>query len=385
MYKTYLSNKLIKILSIIYLIFFFSLSVVANNESKLKKLNIPDNFEISIYADQLNSPRQITETEDGYIVVGSKNGDKIYALLDQDKDGFAEKKYVIVSGLKNPTGVTYHDGNLYFSEIEKIWVIKEIDAWLLSNKENDPKVEIYIDDLPSETWHGFRHIRFGPDDKLYLPIGVPCNVCIDPQTKDKRFAAIHKYENGKLVMVADGVRNSVGIDWHPDTQNLYFSDNGRDWLGDNTPSCELNVVTEEGSFYGFPYKHAKNVIDPEFGKLISGLNVDFVDPIAELGPHVAPLGIEFYDGKKFPKQYHNNVFIALHGSWNKYNGKSGYKVIMVKLDDNGNYISQEDFITGWLENENAWGRPVQPFVMSDGSMLISDDKYNVIYRVTYNN
>ncbi len=385
MYKTYLSNKLIKILSIIYLIFFFSLSVVANNESKLKKLNIPDNFEISIYADQLNSPRQITETEDGYIVVGSKNGDKIYALLDQDKDGFAEEKYVIVSGLKNPTGVTYHDGNLYFSEIEKIWVIKEIDAWLLSNKENDPKVEIYIDDLPSETWHGFRHIRFGPDDKLYLPIGVPCNVCIDPQTKDKRFAAIHKYENGKLVMVADGVRNSVGIDWHPDTQNLYFSDNGRDWLGDNTPSCELNVVTEEGSFYGFPYKHAKNVIDPEFGKLISGLNVDFVDPIAELGPHVAPLGIEFYDGKKFPKQYHNNVFIALHGSWNKYNGKSGYKVIMVKLDDNGNYISQEDFITGWLENENAWGRPVQPFVMSDGSMLISDDKYNVIYRVTYNN
>ncbi len=385
MYKTYLSNKLIKILSIIYLIFFFSLSVVANNESKLKKLNIPDNFEISIYADQLNSPRQITETEDGYIVVGSKNGDKIYALLDQDKDGFAEKKYVIVSGLKNPTGVTYHDGNLYFSEIEKIWVIKEIDAWLLSNKENDPKVEIYIDDLPSETWHGFRHIRFGPDDKLYLPIGVPCNVCIDPQTKDKRFAAIHKYENGKLVMVADGVRNSVGIDWHPDTQNLYFSDNGRDWLGDNTPSCELNVVTEEGSFYGFPYKHAKNVIDPEFGKLISGLNVDFVDPIAELGPHVAPLGIEFYDGKKFPKQYHNNVFIALHGSWNKYNGKSGYKVIMVKLDDNGNYISQEDFITGWLENDNAWGRPVQPFVMSDGSMLISDDKYNVIYRVTYNN
>lgn len=385
MNKTYLSSKLIKILSIIYLIFFFSLSVVASNESKLKKLNIPDNFEISIYADQLNSPRQITETEDGYIVVGSKNGDKIYALLDQDKDGFAEEKYVIVSDLKNPTGVTYHDGNLYFSEIEKIWVIKEIDVWLLSNKENDPKVEIYIDDLPSETWHGFRHIRFGPDDKLYLPIGVPCNVCIDLQTKDKRFAAIHKYENGKLVMVADGVRNSVGIDWHPDTQNLYFSDNGRDWLGDNTPSCELNVVTEEGSFYGFPYKHAKNVIDPEFGKLISGLNVDFVDPIAELGPHVAPLGIEFYDGKKFPKQYHNNVFIALHGSWNKYNGKSGYKVVMVKLDDNGNYISQEDFITGWLENENAWGRPVQPFVMSDGSMLISDDKYNVIYRVTYNN
>ena len=150
-------------------------------------------------------------------------------------------------------------------------------------------------------------------------------------------------------------------------------------------SSELNVIEKEGSFYGYPYKHAKNVIDPEYGKLIPTVGRDFVDPIAELGPHVAPLGIEFYDSNKFPYEYHNNLFIALHGSWNKYNGKSGYKVVMVRLDEDGNFISQEDFITGWLENENAWGRPVQPFVMSDGSMLISDDKYNVIYRVTYKN
>ena len=362
------------------LIVVFSVTVHSDNTSKL---NLPNGFEIKIYASELKSPRQITETDKGYIVVGSKNGDKIFALFDEDEDGFAENRTLIMSGLQNPTGVVYHRGDLYFAEIENVWVIKDIDTLLVAKRDPSKYAEIYLDNLPSETWHGFRHIRFGPDDNLYIPIGVPCNVCIEPQTIDTRFAAIHKYEDNKLIMVADGVRNSVGIDWHPVTNKLYFSDNGRDWLGDDSPSCELNVVNEEGSFYGFPYKHAKNVIDPEFGDFISTINRDFIDPIAELGPHVAPLGIEFYDGKEFPQEYHNNLFIALHGSWNKYNGKSGYKVVMIRLDKDGNYISQEDFITGWLENENAWGRPVQPFVMSDGSMLISDDKYDVIYRVTY--
>tara|TARA_B100000963_G_scaffold189270_1_gene164704 strand:- start:625 stop:1749 length:1125 start_codon:yes stop_codon:yes gene_type:complete len=362
------------------LIIFFSAII---NSNDISKLNLPNGFEISIYANDLQSPRQITETDKGYIVVGSKNGDKIFALFDEDEDGFAENRTLIMSGLQNPTGVVYHRGDLYFAEIENVWVIKDIDTLLVAKRDPSKYAEIYLDNLPSETWHGFRHIRFGPDDNLYIPIGVPCNVCIEPQTIDTRFAAIHKYEDNKLIMVADGVRNSVGIDWHPVTNKLYFSDNGRDWLGDDSPSCELNVVNEEGSFYGFPYKHAKNVIDPQFGQLIPTLERDFVDPIAELGPHVAPLGIEFYDGDKFPKDYHRNLFIALHGSWNKYNGKSGYKVVMIRLDKDGNYISQEDFITGWLENENAWGRPVQPFVMSDGSMLISDDKYDVIYRVTY--
>ena len=364
------------------LIVVFSVTVNSDNTSKL---NLPNGFEIKIYASELKSPRQITETDKGYIVVGSKNGDKIFALFDEDKDGFAEEKILIKSGLQNPTGVVYHKGDLYFAEIENVWIIKDIDLLLEAKKDPSKYTEIYIDNLPSDTWHGFRHIRFGPDNNLYIPIGVPCNVCIEPQSIDDRFAAIHKYENNKLTMVADGVRNSVGIDWHPVTNKLYFSDNGRDWLGDDSPSCELNVVNKEGSFYGFPYKHAKNVIDPEFGDFIPTINRDFIDPIAELGPHVAPLGIEFYDGKEFPQEYHNNLFIALHGSWNKYNGKSGYKVVMIRLDKDGNYISQEDFITGWLENENAWGRPVQPFVMSDGSMLVSDDKYNVIYRVTYKN
>ena len=383
MFKLYLEPTLLKYLFIIYLIFFFSFFIRAESNQNIGKLNLPDGFEISIFAEELESPRQITETDEGYVIVGSKKGDKIFALFDGDYDGYAETKIAIAEGLKNPTGVTYHKGDLYFAEVEDIWIIKNIDDWILSDKTELPPVESYLSGLPSETWHGFRHLRFGPDENLYIPIGVPCNVCIEPQTSDKRFAAIHRYENGELVMIADGVRNSVGIDWHPITKKLYFSDNGRDWLGDDSPSCELNIVDEEGSFFGFPYKHAKNIIDPEYGELIPSFGRKFIDPIAELGPHVAPLGIEFYDSYKFPDKYHNNLFIALHGSWNKYNGKSGYKVIMINLDKNGNYISQEDFITGWLENEDAWGRPVQPFVLSDGSMLISDDKYNVIYRVVY--
>ena len=348
------------------------------------ELDAPEGFKISIYADGLESPRQITETNDGYIIVGSKNGKNVYALQDLDGDGYAENKILLAKDLQNPTGVVVYEGDLYFSEIDKIWRIADIDGWLmLNNFDKLPKKEVYMDDLPSETWHGYKYIDFGPDGNLYIPVGVPCNICLEPQTKDKRFAAIHKYVDGKLVTVASGVRNSVGFDWHPKTNKLYFSDNGRDWLGDNSPSCELNVIEEDGSFYGYPYKHAKNVIDPEFGKLIPNVDMEFVDPIAELGPHVAPLGIAFYDKNKFPEKYKNSLFIALHGSWNKYNGKSGYKVIFVKLDTNGDYIYQEDFISGWLQDEKDWGRPVSPFIMSDGSMLISDDKFDVIYKVQY--
>tara|TARA_X000001036_G_scaffold436298_1_gene479177 strand:+ start:2339 stop:3493 length:1155 start_codon:yes stop_codon:yes gene_type:complete len=376
-----------KFLRIYLFVLFFG--VILNNHlvatpSLVNKLNLPKGFKITIYADDLESPRQITETDNGYIIIGSKNGKNVYALKDFNKDGRADKKILLAKDLQNPTGVVVHQGNLYFSEIDKIWVIKDIDAWLISdNLDILPAKEIYLDDLPSETWHGYKYIDFGPNGNLHIPVGVPCNICLEPQTEDTRFAAIHKYVDGELVTVASGVRNSVGFDWHPKTEKLYFSDNGRDWLGDNSPSCELNVVEEEGSFFGYPYKHAKDVIDPEFGSLIPSLDLEFEDPIVELGPHVAPLGIAFYDQNQFPEKYKNSLFIALHGSWNKYNGKSGYKVVFVKLDESGSYIYQEDFITGWLQNEKDWGRPVSPFIMNDGSMLLSDDKYDVIYKIQY--
>ena len=348
----------------------------------IKNLIVPDGFEINIFASELQSPRQIAETGDGHIVVGSKKGSEVIALIDENNDG-KFKKVVIANGLQNPAGVAYYKGDLYFAEMDTIWIINQIDSWLKSDSKELPEKEIYMNNLPSETWHGLKYIDFGPDGNLYIPVGVPCNICLEPQTKDPRFAAIHKYVDGRLITVAEGVRNSVGFDWHPVTNKMYFSDNGRDWLGDNSPSCELNVVKKEGSFYGYPYKHAMDVIDPKFGHMIPDVNKVFIDPIAELGPHVAPLGIAFYDGDVFPEKYQNSVFVALHGSWNKYNGKSGYKVVLVELDEDGNYISQEDFVSGWLLNESAWGRPAAPFVMSDGSLLISDDKYNVIYRVTY--
>ena len=336
MLKLYTYPKLIKYFLIILLLYLFAFYTNAN--SNISKLNIPEGFEITIYAEDLESPRQLAETDNGFVIVGSKNGNKIYALNNNES---AKQKILVAEGLQNPTGVTIYKGDLYFSEIDKVWIIEDIDFWLSSDQENLPERSIFMDDLPSETWHGYKYLDFGPDGNLYIPVGVPCNICLEPQTKDKRFAAIHKYEDGKLVTVASGVRNSVGFDWHPKTKKLYFSDNGRDWLGDNSPSCELNVIEKDGSFYGYPYKHAKNVIDPEFGKLISNVDKEFVDPIAELGPHVAPLGIAFYDKNKFPKKYKNSLFVALHGSWNKYNGKSGYKVIFVKLDSAGDYLYQD--------------------------------------------
>tara|TARA_Y100000816_G_C26105570_1_gene587381 strand:+ start:3152 stop:4276 length:1125 start_codon:yes stop_codon:yes gene_type:complete len=361
------------------LICFFTLTIQASDN--INNLLVPDGFEISIFASELQSPRQITETSDGHIIVGSKKGSEVIALIDKNNDG-RFIKLVIANGLQNPAGVAYYKGDLYFAEMDTIWKINQIDSWLKSDHKKLPEKKIFMNDLPSETWHGLKYIDFGPDGNLYIPVGVPCNICLEPQTKDPRFAAIHKYVDGELITVADGVRNSVGFDWHPITNKLYFSDNGRDWLGDDSPACELNLVNKEGSFYGYPYKHAKDVIDPEFGYMIPSVDKEFVDPIAELGAHVAPLGIAFYDGKEFPEKYHNSVFIALHGSWNRTK-KSGYKVILVKLDDNGNYLYQEDFITGWLSNETAWGRPAAPFVMSDGSLLVSDDKHNVIYKVQY--
>ena len=361
--------------------FLLSLSLSGYSDN-IEKLKVPQNFAIDIISAGLDSPRQLAETNNGHILVGSKKGSEVVALIDRNKSGTYEK-LVVADGLENPAGVAIYDGDLYFAEMDTVWIINDIDSWIDSGSKTLPKKKIYMDNLPSETWHGLKYIDFGPDGSLYIPVGVPCNICLEPQTKDPRFAAIHKYVDGELILVADGVRNSVGFDWHPVTNKMYFSDNGRDWLGDNSPSCELNVVDKEGSFYGYPYKHAIDVIDPEFGHMIPDVEKDFVDPIAELGPHVAPLGIAFYDGKVFPEKYQNSVFVALHGSWNKYNGKSGYKVVLVQLDEEGNYLNQEDFISGWLTNEDAWGRPAAPFVMSDGSLLISDDKYNVIYRVTY--
>ena len=344
---------------------------------KLGHLTIDSRYKIQIFAFDMNSPRQMAEGDDGRIYVGSKKEGKIFAIRDTDNNGVVDEKILVAEDLTFATGVSFYNGDLYFSEIDKIWKIENVSEALEKNLLDLPKKILITKNLPKDEWHGWKWIKHDEAGYLYTNVGAPCNVC---ESKDKRHASILRLMDDSWEYVARGVRNSVGFDFHPISKKLYFTDNGRDWLGDNSPSCELNRVDKEGSFYGFPYRHGRDIIDPKFGNLNPGFL--FVNPIAELGAHVAPTGMVFYEGAMFP-ELKNNIFITLHGSWNS-SSKVGYKVIRIALDQNGNVVDNSDFITGWLQGEDVLGRPAAPFIMKDGSILISDDKANVIYRITSN-
>jgi len=362
---------------LIPLLLFFHSGIFAQD---LEKLILEPGFKISIFADNLSSPRQIAEGKNGTIFVGERTG-QIIALADSDRNGEADYKKVIAKDLELSTGISIFNGDLYFSEVSKIWKIENIESWINNNNSNLdlPKKVLVTDELPSDTWHGWKWLKHDEQGQLYFNVGAPCNICL---SKNSQYASILKINDSGWQHVARGVRNSVGFDFHPITKKLFFTDNGRDWMGDDTPSCELNRVDVNGQFFGYPYKHSSDVMDPEFGDVNSGF--DFVDPILELGAHVAPTGVAFYDGSMFPASMQNNLFIALHGSWNR-SSKVGYKVLRVSFDVNGNIIDSTDFISGWLNDETVFGRPAAPFILSDGSMLLSDDKANVIYRITYKN
>jgi glucose/arabinose dehydrogenase len=367
--------KRYKILLLITFILLPHSSVFSQN---LEKLVLEPGFKISIFAENLSSPRQMAEGENGTIFIGERSG-QIVALTDSDKNGEADSKKVIAKNLEYSTGISVFDGDLYFSEISKIWKIENIENWLKNNSSNSdlPQKTLVTDQLPSDTWHGWKWLKHDRKGRLYFNVGAPCNICL---SENPQYASILRIDKSKLEHVARGVRNSVGFDFHPVTKKLFFTDNGRDWLGDDSPACELNRLDVDGQFFGYPYKHASNVKDPEFGDLNSGF--DFIDPILELGAHVAPTGVAFYDGSMFPSKMQNNLFIALHGSWNR-SSKVGYKLIRVDFDKNGDVIEVVDFISGWLQDQKVLGRPSAPFVLSDGSMLLSDDMANVIYRITY--
>ncbi|MBB2149591.1 sorbosone dehydrogenase family protein [Pedobacter sp. LMG 31462] len=345
-------------------------------EPRLKDIKLPEGFKIEVFA-KVDNPRSMALGANGTVFVGNRDGDKVYALVDENKDGIAEKTYIIAQGLKDmPNGVAFKDGNLYVAEISKIWRYDNIEKHLA----NPPKPVLVYDKLPTDTHHGWKYIAFGPDGKLYVPIGAPCNIC-DNTDKDKRYASITRMnpDGTGFEIFANGVRNSVGFDWNPLTKDLWFTDNGRDMLGDDIPADELNRAEKPGMHFGYPFVHAGDLLDPEFGK---GKNPkDYTPPQAKLNAHTAALGMKFYTGDQFPKAYKNQIFIAEHGSWNRKE-PTGYRVTLVKLDGN-KVISYEPFASGWLKNGKAWGRPVDVLQLKDGSLLVSDDFANLVYRITY--
>ncbi|MEO8582750.1 MAG: sorbosone dehydrogenase family protein [Flavitalea sp.] len=346
------------------------------DDPKLNDLRAPKGFQVSFFAHDVHNARSMALGDNGTVFVGNRQGKNVYALVDANHDGVAEKKYTIAEGLKMPNGVAFRNGSLYIAELNRISRIDNIEATL----EHPGKPVVIFDSLPSEEHHGWKYLAFGPDDKLYVTVGAPCNICNDSE-KDPRFASIIRMnpDGTGFEEFAHGIRNSVGFAWNPQSKEMWFTENGRDELGDNTPPDELNIASRAGEHFGYPYCHAGEILDPEYGKGKSC--ADYKAPAAKLTPHGAALGMKFYTGTMFPEKYRNQVFIAEHGSWNR-TSPIGYRVMMAALE--GNTVkSYTPFIEGFLKNNEAWGRPVDILILKDGSMLISDDHANAIYRVTY--
>ena len=346
---------------------------------QLDKLKLPKNFKIDVWAADVPNARSMALSDNGIVFVGNRQEKNVYAVIDEDGDGKADVKFILAEGLRMPNGVAYKDGDLYVAEVNRILRFKDI-----KNTLTNPKYEVIYEGYPTERHHGWKFISFGPDGMLYVPVGAPCNIC---ESEDEIFASITRIDpkspNPKPEVYAHGVRNSVGFDWHPVTGELWFTDNGRDMMGDDVPNCELNRATTAGQHFGYPYWHEGSVKDPEFGDKGKAQSA-YVAPAAKLGAHTAPLGMRFYEGGMFPSSYKNQIIVAKHGSWNR-SKKSGYVVALEKLDANSNVIGEEIFVSGWLDEvtQEVWGRPVDVQELPDGSLLISDDMAGVIYRVTY--
>jgi len=344
------------------------------SEVRLKEVKLPPGFHISVYAEGVVGARSLTLGPDGIVFVGSRDAGTVYALLPDSAKNRASEVVIVARNLHSPNGVAFRKGDLYVAEISRVLRYDNIAAKL----RNPPRPVVVNDTFPSDEHHGWKFMAFGPDDKLYVPVGAPCNVC---ERSDPRFASIMRMnpDGSGLEVFARGVRNTVGFDWHPTTRQLWFTDNGRDWMGDNQPPDELNRAPAPGLNFGFPYCHGKNISDPEFGRK-HGCS-EFVPPELELGAHVASLGMRFYTGSMFPEAYRNKIFIAEHGSWNR-SIPVGYRITAAKIENN-RAVKYEVFAEGWLRTILSWGRPVDLLVMPDGALLVSDDKAGVVYRISY--
>jgi glucose/arabinose dehydrogenase len=358
---------------IFYVIFLLGLWCTAcAKDLPLERIQLPPGFRIELLA-RVPDARGMAWGDNGILFVGTMNAGKVYAL-ELDKRYRAGKLHVVGEGLKLPIGVAYFRGNLYVSSVDRILRFDGIARRLAT----PPRPIVIRRDLPAETHHGGRYLGFSSDGWLYVSVGAACNIC---EPDPDRYAGIWRMKpNGsQFENFAHGIRNSVGFDWHPDTGELWFTDNGRDLMGDDVPPDELDHAPKAGMHFGFPYCHGDAIPDPEYGGKRSCSA--FAPPARNLGPHVAALGMRFYTGKQFPAEYRNRIFIAEHGSWNR-STKAGYRISMVTLEGN-KAVAYQPFATGWLQGQTAWGRPADVLVLPDGSLLVSDDKAGAIYRVTY--
>ena len=338
-----------------------ALSAFAQNPP-LERIQLPPGFRIEVLASVPNA-RSLALGAKGTLFVGSRSGGAVHAIAP------GGKVTKIADGMSMPNGVAFKDGALYIGEVSRILKIENVET-------TPSKPQVVYDKLPGDVHHGWKFIRFGPDGKLYIPIGAPCNVC--DRDGYAQIGALDLSSRAFQVF-AKGIRNTVGFDWHPQTRELWFTDNGRDWLGDELPADELNHAPRAGMHFGFPYCHQGDLPDPEFGR---GRGCgEFTPPAQKLGPHVAALGMRFYTGTMFPAEYRNQIFIAEHGSWNR-SKKNGYRISIVKIEGN-KVVAYQPFAQGWLQGESAWGRPVDLEILPDGSLAVSDDAAGLIYRISY--
>lgn len=352
----------------------------------LSHLKLAPGFKIDIVADGLKSPRSIALSPNGVVYLGTRTAGRrnivgdVYAFELDENYALKGKVRTVASGLNVPNGVAWHNGDLYIAEIGRVIKLRNIDEHL----DDPPEPVVINEDFPEDYHHGWKFIRFSPDDKLYVPVGAPCNVCEDEQDTHSNIQRMNP-DGSEREVFARGVRNTVGFDWHPATGHLWFTDNGRDLMGDYLPADELNYAPNPKMHFGFPYCHQGDVKDPEYGNETDKHCREFSEPVAKLGPHVAALGMRFYTGKQFPEKYRGQPIIALHGSWNRSEeaGHTGGKLVVAHLD--GNLLAEvETLVDGWLGENNEWlGRPVDVEQLPDGSMLISDDHAGVIYRLSY--
>ncbi|HEU4368518.1 MAG TPA: PQQ-dependent sugar dehydrogenase [Methylomirabilota bacterium] len=335
-------------------------------------ITLPPGFRIAVYAEVPNA-RQMAMGPGGVVFVGSMTAGKVHAVVDRNGDHQADTVHELASGLSLPSGVAFRDGALYVAAVNRVLRFRDVARDLTK----PPAPEVVSDAFPSDRHHGWKFIAFGPDGTLYVPVGAPCNAC----EVSGLHATITRLDagGGRPQVVARGVRNSVGFDFQPETGELWFTDNGRDWLGDDQPADELNRLVLPGQHFGFPHCHGDGLRDPEYnaGRACS----EFTPPARRLGPHVAALGMRFYTGTMFPEKYRGGIFIAEHGSWNRTT-PIGYRVTFAKVED-GRATSYEPFAEGWLKGNVAAGRPADVLVMPDGALLVSDDKAGRIYRIAY--